>query len=616
MEQMHSMLKRQIGLHFGGPDSLPKEWQGFIDAVNGAYFEFDADRSMLERSRERASQELLEMSSEVRAIFERLIDSSMDGIFAFDRECRYTVWNPALERILGLSKLQTLGKTTLDVFPLIKETGGEKFYCDALAGKTVVASDRVYIVPGTGERIFVEGHFSPLLDDWGKIIGGLAILRDITECKRAEALRAEKSRQAALRADISVAFASEDRLSAILHTCAQAIAEQLEAAFARIWTTNKDGDMLELQASAGMYTHLDGPHSRVPVGKLKIGLIAQERSPHLTNDVLNDLRVSDRAWAEREGMVAFAGYPLVAGERLVGVMALFARKALMPDSLDTLASVADLITQGIERKRAEDVLRKSEAYLAQAQRLSHTGSFGWSVSSGEIFWSEETFEIFEYDRAYCIPTVEQVLERVHPEDVALVQQAIDRASLDGKDFDLEHRLRMPDGSLKYVHVVAHAVKNESGQLEYVGAVMDVTERKRAEAELRERERELRQLTDVVPHNILVFGPDGNPLYVNQGLREYFGFSLEDVRADDFRARVYHPDDVERVRCVREGGISRGVGWEAEARIRRRDGQYRWLLIRANPFRDEQGRIVRWYSTGTDIDDLKQAEDALRRAQKE
>ena len=148
MEQMHSMLKRQIGLHFGGPDSLPKEWQGFIDAVNGAYFEFDADRSMLERSRERTSQELLEMNSEVRAIFERLIDSSMDGIFAFDRECRYTVWNPALERILGLNKLQTLGKTPFDVFPLIKETGGEKFYRDALAGKTVVASDRVYIVPG------------------------------------------------------------------------------------------------------------------------------------------------------------------------------------------------------------------------------------------------------------------------------------------------------------------------------------------------------------------------------------------------------------------------------------------------------------------------------------
>src|SRR6516164_10886707 len=487
MEQMHSMLKRQIGLHFGGPDSLPKEWQGFIDAVNGAYFEFDADRSMLERSRERTSQELLEMNSEVRAIFERLIDSSMDGIFAFDRECRYTVWNPALERILGLNKLQTLGKTPFDVFPLIKETGGEKFYRDALAGKTVVASDRVYIVPGTGEQIFIEGHFSPLLDDWGKIIGGLAILPDITECKRAEALRAEKSQQAVLRADISVAFASEDRLGTILHTCANAIVQQLDAAFARIWTTNKDRDMLELQASAGLYTHLDGPHSRVPVGKLKIGLIAQERCPHLTNDVLNDPRISDRAWAEREGMVAFAGYPLVAGDRLVGVMAMFARKALTPDSLDALASVASLITEGIERKRAE-------------------------------------------------------------------------------------------------------------------------------AALRERERELQQLVDVVPHNILVMGKDGTPLYVNQGLREYFGFTLEDVQADDFRAKIYHPDDLERVRSERQDAMSRGVAWETEARILRRDGQYRWFLIRSNPHRDAHEHIVRWYSTGTDIEDRKQAEDAFRRAQ--
>ena len=611
---MHSLLKRQIGLHFGRPDSLPKEWRGFIDAVNSAYFEFDADRGMLERSHEQTARELLEMSSEVRAVFERLIDSSMDGIFAFDRECRYTVWNPALERILGLTKFQTLGKTAFDVFPFLKESGGERFYFDALAGKTVVASNRVYIVPGTGEQSFIEGHFSPLLDDWGKIIGGLAILRNITERKRAEDLRAEKSRQAALRADISVAFASEDRLGTILHTCANAIVQQLDAAFARIWTTNKDRDMLELQASAGMYTHLDGPHSRVPVGRLKIGLIAQERCPHLTNDVLNDPRVSDRAWAERQGMVAFAGYPLVSGDRLVGVMALFARKALMPDSLDTLESVAGLITQGIERKRAEDVLRKSKAYLAEAQRLSHTGSFGWSISSGEIFWSEESFRIFEYDRANCKPTVDQVLQRVHPEDVALVQQAIDRASHDGKDFDLEHRLLMPDGSIKYVHVVSHALGNESGVPEYVGAVMDVTERKGAEAELRERQRELQQLVDVVPHNIMVFGADWTVLYANRGLRDYFGFTLEDVQASDFRARIYHPDDLDRMRSEREDAMSRGVGWGAEARIRRKDGQYRWFLIRANPFRDERGRIVRWYSSGTDIEDLKQAEHALRRAQ--
>src|SRR5215813_14058349 len=475
MERMHNRLKLQIRRYFGEPESLPKEWQGFINAVNTDYVEFDAGRAPLERAPELTPQ-LLEANPDFRAIFERLIHSSMDGIFAFDRDYRYTVWNPAVERILGLSKLQTLGKSAFEVFPFLKDTAGEKFYQDALAGKTVVASDRLYTIPGTGEQIFVEGHFSPLLDDLGKIIGGLAILRDITERKRAEALRAENSRQVALRGDISVAFASEDHLSSILHACAEAIVKQLDAAFARIWTTNEDGDILELQASAGLYTHLNGSHSRVPVGKLKIGLIAQERCPHLTNDVLNDPRISDKAWAEREGMVAFAGYPLVAGDRLVGVMALFARKALMPDSLDALASVAGLITQGIERKRAEDSLRKSEAYSAEAQRLSHTGSFGWNVSTGEIFWSDETFRIFEYGRANCKPTLELVLQRVHPEDIALVQRITDRASHDGKDFDLEHRLLMPDGSIKYVHVVAHAAENGTGKHEFVGAVKDVTER--------------------------------------------------------------------------------------------------------------------------------------------
>src|SRR5262245_13408963 len=248
MEQMHSLLRHQIRHYFGGPESVPKEWQSFIDAVNTAYFEFDAGGGTFERSPELTSL-LLEANPDFRAIFERLIHSSMDGIFAFDRDYRYTVWNPALERIMGLSRLQTLGKSAFEVFPFLKDTAGEKFYQDALAGKTVVASDRLYTVPGTGEQVFIEGHFSPLLDDLGKIIGGLAILRDVTERKRAEELGAEKSQQAALRGDISVAFASDDRLSAILHACAEAIVRQLSAAFARIWTANEDGDMLELRAS-------------------------------------------------------------------------------------------------------------------------------------------------------------------------------------------------------------------------------------------------------------------------------------------------------------------------------------------------------------------------------
>ncbi len=127
------------------------------------------------------------------------------------------------------------------------------------------------------------------------------------------------------------------------------------------------------------------------------------------------------------------------------------------------------------RQRAE---QRQEAFLAEAQRLSHTGSFGWRVATGEIVWSDETYRIFQYDRT-TTPTAECVLQRVHPEDTPQVKQAIERASQDRKDFEHECRLVMPDSSVKYVHVVAHVLHDESGGVEFVGAVMDVTERKRA-----------------------------------------------------------------------------------------------------------------------------------------
>src|SRR5713226_4919416 len=150
-----------------------------------------------------------------------------------------------------------------------------------------------------------------------------------------------------------------------------------------------------------------------------------------------------------------------------------------------------LLTSSVDRRFAaqtlevqEEKLQQSEAYLSEAQRLSHTGSFGWRVSTGEVIWSEESFRIFQYERT-TIPTVELILQRVHPEDAAQVKQTIERAARDGKDFDHEYRLVMPNGSVTYVHVVAHALSEESRGIEFVGAVMDVTERKRADEE-RER----------------------------------------------------------------------------------------------------------------------------------
>jgi GAF domain-containing protein len=171
-------------------------------------------------------------------------------------------------------------------------------------------------------------------------------------------------RRAQLGADVGAALTRRGELDEQLRRCTAAMVAHLDAAFARIWVLGA-GDTLELVASAGMYTHLDGPHSRVPVGSFKIGRIAQEKLPHLTNAVLEDPRVGDKAWAAREGLVAFAGYPLVVDGRLVGVMALFARQALGEATLLALESVADSIAVGIERKRVDQA---REALISALER--------------------------------------------------------------------------------------------------------------------------------------------------------------------------------------------------------------------------------------------------------
>jgi signal transduction histidine kinase len=159
--------------------------------------------------------------------------------------------------------------------------------------------------------------------------------------------------------DIAKAVSLDD-ISAMLRLCADALVCNIGAAFARIWLLDSTATTLELVASSGMYTHLDGAHSRVPVGKFKIGLIAEERRPHLTNDVPHDARVSDREWARREGMIAFAGHPLMVGDRLMGVMALFARFRLTPAVLASLASVSSTIALAIERQKAHEALRGAD----------------------------------------------------------------------------------------------------------------------------------------------------------------------------------------------------------------------------------------------------------------
>ena len=269
-------------------------------------------------------------------------------------------------------------------------------------------------------------------------------------------------------------------------------------------------------------------------------------------------------------------------------------------------------TQTLEVQEAK--LQQSEAYLSEAQRLSHTGSFGWRVSTGEIIWSDETFRIFQYDRT-TKPTVELILQRVHPEDAARVQQTIQCASRDGKDFEHEYRLVMPDGAVKHVHVAAYAETDESGELEFVGAVMDITESKRAEKKLRRSEESLLEAqklshTGSWRHDVASGAVTVSPeIYRIHGIRPD-----DDASNTEFFFSRFHPEDRKRVVDLFERAEIEKIEFQVDYRIVVPDGTIKQLHTIGRPILNESGDLLEFVGTAIDVTAAKQAEEALRRSE--
>ncbi len=259
-------------------------------------------------------------------------------------------------------------------------------------------------------------------------------------------------------------------------------------------------------------------------------------------------------------------------------------------------------------------LRRREAYLAEAQRLSHTGSFGWRPGCEEHVWSDETYRIFEYDPAEKA-TLDMIIERVHPEDRNLVLELVERASTSGGAIDCEYRLLFPDDRVKYVRVLARPFGAASDDLEFAGAVIDITEAKRAEETLRKSETELRTLIDVMPAFVWTASPDGLCDFLSESWLDYLGFTREQGLGWGWASTI-HPEDVDRVVTNWRAGLAAAEPVEQELRCRRADGTYLWFLNRDFPLRDDEGNIIKWYGVLTNIDALKKTETALQMRERE
>ena len=275
-----------------------------------------------------------------------------------------------------------------------------------------------------------------------------------------------------------------------------------------------------------------------------------------------------------------------------------------------------LLTDIDDRKRAEDTLRSNE----QSLRLivdSIPGFVAISNAAGEVeLYNHQVLEYFG-------KTTEELknwatADVLHPDDLPRMIDAW-RSSIDtGGPLDLDHRSRGADGVYRWFHIRGRAQRDaEGGIVRWYHLVTDIDERKRAEDELAKAfeeiarsEAELRTIIDAISQLIVALSADGKFLTANQAVLEYTGLTKEEVESQAF-GDVFHPEDTERLQEQREAAIARGLQFEYERRVRHRDGEYRWFLIQYNPLRDEEGKVIRWYATGTDIDDRKQAEERTR-----
>lgn len=253
--------------------------------------------------------------------------------------------------------------------------------------------------------------------------------------------------------------------------------------------------------------------------------------------------------------------------------------------------------------------KQAEFYLSEGQRLAHIGSWAFNAA-GFDYWSSELFQIHGLDPSGKPPTVEEYLSLVHPEDREFMKQAIEQILVDHREFDLTKRIVRPDGAVRHVRCVGMPATNGGMFQGFVGTGIDVTEQEQLTKALRKSEEELRQILNLTPQLIAVFGPRRERLFINRMALDYFGLTVDEW-CDTAPGALAHPDDSKRFQVQWDRALSSGSAFEIEARMRKSDGSYGWILLRHNPVRDQQGQISHWYVAGTDIEDRKRTEEKLQ-----
>ena len=497
--------------------------------------------------------------------YRAVVEQTADAIFLIDGTTRRILEaNARFHELLGYTPEELHGMSMYDLVPHDRD-GVDANIRHVLKQKSYYIGERSYRRKD-GQLVNVEVSASSI--DYGG--GGLlcCVARDITERKRAE----EKLRE------------SEERHRAVVEQSVEGI----------YLFDPHEGRLLE---SNEAFEHLLGYSSNELLRMTVYDFIAHEHQD-VERNVERDHRERRRHKGERK-------YRHKDGKLLdVEVSA-----TVVPyRGEEAICCVVHDIT---ERKEAEEKLRKSETSLAEAQRLAHLGSWEWDVKTGEVSWSDETYRIYGYEPKEVVPTLEKLMELVHPEDRELVNKKIEGALYEAKTYDFEHRIVRPNGEVRVVHRQARVYFNEEGEpSRMVGTVHDTTEQKMAEEALRESEERFRSAFEDAPIGVALVGLDRSHLRVNRAYCEMLGYSEEEL-LETPHPEILHPDDrqesAERIQEVLKEGAE---PYALERRYIHADGYAVWSLSNISLIRDSEGEPRHFICLHQDITGRKKLEERL------